>query len=68
MIDELQNAIEILQNALKTDEDYRLGWQANIAMAYHDVYYSLGKSKPNGQELHDIFNKAADNFLTQLCK
>jgi hypothetical protein len=67
MDSKLKEAVEVLVNALKTDEGYRIGWQSNIAMAFHDTYYSKGKSKLNGQELHDVFNEASENFINQLC-
>jgi len=64
MDNKLKNAVEVLREALKTDEGYRIGWQANIAMAFKDEYY---RSK-NKEEIHEIANKASDNFLQLLCQ
>ena len=64
----LKQAVETLVEALKTDEDYRRSWKDGMAMAFHDTYYSKGKSKLSGQELHDVFNEASNNFLNLLCK
>lgn len=72
MVDELQNAMEILQKYLKSDEGYRIGWQSNIAMAYKDNenWYKQKTNKKylNSKDKHIIANMAADYFLDQLCK
>ncbi len=72
MVDELQNAIKILQKYLKSDEGYRIGWQSNIAMAYKDNEYwykqKTNKKYLNSKDKHIIANQAADYFLEQLCK
>jgi hypothetical protein len=63
--------IEQLQEALKTDEGYRLSWQANIAMAFVDAFKShqqkVGRKHVADQEVHKVANDAADNFLNTLC-
>jgi hypothetical protein len=63
--------IEQLQEALITDEGYRYGWQSNIAMAFYDEMRRHRKwsSKEvfTHDDLHEITNTAADNFLNTLC-
>jgi len=67
MMTEIQNAIKVLTKALKADPGYRIGWQANIAMAFYDEYQrQLGKKLPS-DILLDVANKAANNFLDNLC-
>lgn len=59
-------AMDVLCKRLREDEDYWDTWQANIAMAIHDEYYSHGKSNLDGETLHKVFNDGADRFLKQL--
>ena len=54
--------VEELIKALKSDEDYRHSWQANIAIAYQDAV----ANNPD-KNVHEISNIAAENFLTTLC-
>lgn len=72
MVNELQNALEVLRKALIEDEGYRIGWQSNIAMAYKDNenWYKQKNNKKylNSKDKHIIANQAADYFLEQLCK
>jgi len=49
-------------NLLKTDEGYRIGWQANIAMAFKDVY----DWSDNKEDIHTIANIASTTFLNNL--
>jgi hypothetical protein len=58
----LSEAFKIVATAIKNDPSYRIGWQANIAMAYKDEH----SRNPNGT-IHEIANSAADRFLEQLC-
>lgn len=69
----LEEAIEVLCNALKEDSSYYISWQANIAMAFQDEFknqekYHNGFTRwlflENG--LHTISNEAAKNFLNSL--
>jgi hypothetical protein len=70
----IEHAMKILINALKTDESYRIGWQANIAMAFKDEYYwnnvnEHGYIDPTKTDAIDkIANQASNNFLNLLCK
>jgi len=67
-------SVQTICGAMKTDDGYRIGWLANIAMAFKDCFNLKMKEKEdftrylfaeNG--LHEIANEAADNFLKQLC-
>lgn len=55
-----KSLIEDLVSALKRDADYRLGWQANLAMATYDAMASLDLPHATA---HKISNEAADRFL-----
>lgn len=61
--EELSNALNILITKLKNDPDYRMSWQANIAMAYQDAT----RWDETGN-IHTVANKAADYFLNILCR
>jgi len=65
-------AILIVNKALAKDPDLFYGWQANIAMAFHDEFSNfrtVSKSgRPNLKEIHSIANNAAINFLNLLIK
>lgn len=61
----LAEAMKVLKEALLTDDDYRLGWQANIAMSYQDEA-TRQLTKDSHDKLHDISNKAAENFIKLL--
>ncbi len=60
--DSIAEAMAVLKDALLNDVAYRLGWKANLAMAYYDetVRQNIGISH---DELNKISNKAADNFI-----
>lgn len=62
--------IEKLIEGLKKDEDLRLGWKSNIAMAFKDEYTNykkdVGKNYINRKDLHIIANDAADRFIDLL--
>ena len=60
--DSIAEAMAVLKDALLNDVAYRLGWKANLAMAYYDetVRQNIGISHG---ELNKISNKAADNFI-----
>ena len=63
------HAMKILINALKTDESYRIGWQANIAMAFKDEFTRTNPDlkSTSEYELSIIANQASNNFLNLLC-
>lgn len=67
----IKEELDIVRQALRTDEGYYHSWQANIAMAFkdqfdkdaqkYDIYYSP-------KDIHEIANEAAQNFLNQLIR
>lgn len=63
-----KEAVEHLTKALESDPGYWICWQANIAMAFKDEF---NRHPLNGMQLkddiHEIANTAADNFLKRLC-
>ena len=61
MNNKLKEAVDVLVEALKTDEGYRIGWQANIAMAFKDNYNV-------NRTLHENANYCARKFIEQLIK
>lgn len=67
MDNKIKNALEVIAEALRTDEGYRIGWQANIAMAFKDEYARNRLKYKTKQDIHNIANTAADNFLNLLC-
>ena len=70
---EIAKAMKVITEALRTDEGYRIGWQANIAMAFQDEFnrtIEQDKSindKTSSIPIHAISNKAAVYFLSLLC-
>ena len=69
--------IGALVDALTKDPDYRETLRANIAMSFKDVWdswefhkYPAGtvKGKELVPSIHELANKAADNFLEMLCQ
>lgn len=67
MKNNIEIALKLLKEEMK-DEDYRRSWQANIAMAFYDQYFWNEQEYKNHNDIHDIANKAADNFLNLLFK
>ena len=68
----IKQAIHILQAELLNDEGYKIGWTANIAMAYKDTESQYRKKNNkkylNSKDKHIIANQAAEYFINQLCK
>jgi len=66
----IEEAVKVLTTALKEDERLREGYKANIAMAFKDEYArkKIDKNYVNSNDLHEIANQAADNFLNLWCK
>lgn len=71
-MDNLQNAVKIVTDQIKSDPDLYIAYQSNIAMAFKDEwdrqardrqYIDLGKL-----DIHEIANQAAKNFLDLWCK
>lgn len=69
MDNKLKDAVQVLVEALQKNEGYRIGWQANIAMAFKDEFYRINSKlkDTSDYELHLIANKASNNFLDLLC-
>jgi len=66
-----KEAIAHLVKTIRTDEGYRWGWQANIAVAFQDEWQR--HLREHGlpytiEQIHKISNNAADNFLFALCR
>ncbi len=65
----VEEAMAVLKTALREDEGYWIGWQANIAMAIHDT--PMGdEERPfmvEDHEVHQWRNRCARTFLNRLC-
>jgi len=68
---QIKTAIKKLTSLLKSDEGYRQGWKANIAMSFIDAENNYKKEKRkkyiNNHDKLIIANNAAENFLNLLC-
>ena len=67
----ISDAVKTITHEIKTDEGYRIGWQANIAMAFYDEWQRAvdnGGLPATPEQIHAIANKAANNFLELLCR
>ena len=58
--------IKELQKALKNDPDLYHAYQANIAVQFQDEFARNKKRYKNRQDVHEISNAAAKNFLNLL--
>lgn len=70
-LEKLGEAVNTLIEALENDPDYRIAWQANIAMAFYDnVHWNRvnGKRLMSRAKAHEIGNQAAEHFLKLLCR
>ena len=56
-------AIRTITIALASDPDYWQSWKANIAVQFQDEFARTHLHRG----VHEISNKAADNFLKLLC-
>lgn len=69
---ELELAVIKLISELNSDASFRDSWKSNIAMSFFDavVDYKLETCAKylNRKDIHKIANRAAENFLTLLCK
>ena len=61
----LSDAINRVCEEIKNDKGYRIGWEANIAMAFKDAFDFSGH-KHDKEVVHEVANKAAAAFLDQL--
>lgn len=65
----ISQAVKTITTEMKSDPGYRIGWQANIAMAFKDEWQRAvdsGGLPSTPEQIHVIANKAADNFLNIL--
>lgn len=63
--------MKVITDAIKNDEGYRIGWQANIAMSFVDEFRrTLDENSDviSYEMLHDISNRAANNFIDLLIR
>lgn len=65
MSKQVKDALNVICNAIKKDKGYRIGWEANIAMAFKDQFHFSGH-KHDPEIVHEVANKAAAAFLDQL--
>jgi len=69
--DKLKEAVATVCEAIRTDEGYKISWVANIAMTFKDEYWKAVQDfgaleQPDQIKIHNIANKAANNFLDLL--
>lgn len=68
----LKKAVKTLSKSLRKDKDLYYAYQSNIAMQFKDEYSKKRKRKNydylNNDDIHDIANDAAKNFLNLLIK
>jgi len=68
---DLAESVKILQKALKEDAGYWMVWEANIAMAFKDVWQRTveeGGHPCTPSHIHVIANNAAKYFLQNLTR
>ncbi len=71
---EISKAVKLVCKELKADPDYRMSWQANIAMAFKDEFERGAEfnttplTNVERDALHTAASKAADNFLNTLTR
>lgn len=60
----IQEAMKVITTEIANDPGYRIGWEANIAMAFKDAAaQTLVQNEDSRAVTHEIANKAASNFL-----
>lgn len=65
-IKEIKQANAVLKRRFKADDDFKRGYVSNIAMAFKDEHARIKKEKGRpltNEEIHDVANTAAENFL-----
>jgi len=66
-----KQAVEKITTEIINDDELRKGYQANIAMAFYDEYKKQAEARDyidlGKLDMHEIANKAADNFLKLWC-
>ncbi len=61
---ELKYALNVLVHHLRTDDDYRRAWVANIAVSMMDEMTHTIKH----HKAHEWSNKGAERFIQTLCR
>lgn len=65
----IEDSVKHLVQELNADMDYRRTWHANISMAFQDLWtQEVGARRMGKNTVREFANKAADNFLNQLCE
>lgn len=68
----IEQSIKKITWGMINDPGYKIGWTANIAMAYKDTESQYRKKNNkkylNSKDKHIIANQAAEYFINQLCK
>ncbi len=57
-------AMDVVTEAIAEDPSYRVGWKANVAMAFFDRAVFHYQDRDNA---HRVANDAANSFLLVLC-
>lgn len=66
---DLGDNVDVVLEAIESDEDYRQGWLANIAMAFQDQHTLVQHQFYDShmlEDLHTMSNRAALQFLRNL--
>lgn len=63
MNNDIKKSVKILTDAIRNDNELYYVYQANIAMAFKDEFYRNNKKYKNTEDIHEIANTAAKNFL-----
>ena len=65
----IAKAVKKLTEAISKDPDFRMGYQANIAMAFVDACKDgIDFENVPYDTLHQAANNAANRFLTNWCR
>lgn len=65
----IKKELDVIRRALREDEEYYYGWQANIAMSFVDEYLKVFAADDIlKDDLYGVANAAAKNFLDRLIK
>jgi hypothetical protein len=60
----LPEAIKVLKKPLNEDLGYKIGWNANLAMAFYDAF----EESKDKKDIVTIANNGANRFIEQLIK
>ena len=61
--EEIKSPILKVTEQIKNDPELYYAYQANIAVQFQDEFARNKKQYKNRQDIHEISNKAAKNFL-----